>query len=335
MYIIRGELYLEKSHIKFLKKEPEYVKQRYHSVATVLSSNGNVTRQKAAQTIGMSKRQFQRITKRFQKEGIPGLRHKSKSPHQSPNQTPTWLEDIIVKVREETGFSSLNLCQIVNISLEKQSRTEWVSPRTVSRILVRRGILESEKRAKKDWKRFEWGRSNQLVQADLTKFNGIPLLTMEDDYSRKGWAVRLTNQKDKTVIRGMKKLLKVRYDNLLTDNGSQFSRRNKVIREYCEKYINEKHIWTGVHHPQTMGKLSAFQKGLKRFLHHKLGASRHIHEIDYYIDVYVHWYNNGKYHSAIATYPEERYSGQRDIEWYNQLVKSLKLEDILVIKSQG
>jgi len=40
MYIIRGELYLEKSHIKFLKKEPEYVKQRYHSVATVLSSNG-------------------------------------------------------------------------------------------------------------------------------------------------------------------------------------------------------------------------------------------------------------------------------------------------------
>ena len=57
----------------------------------------------------------------------------------------------------------------------------------------------------------------------------------------------------------MKKLLKIRYDNLLTDNGPQFSRKNRVIREYCEKYINEKHIWTSVHHPQTMGKLSAFQ----------------------------------------------------------------------------
>jgi len=157
-------------------------------------------------------------------------------------------------------------------------------------------------------------------------------LTTEDDYSRRGWAIRLTNQKDKTVVRGMKKLLKVRYDNLLTDNGSQFSRKNKVIREYCEKYINEKHIWTSIHHPQTMGKLSAFQKGLKRFLHHKIGSSRDIHDIDYYIDVYVHWYNNGKYHSAIATYPEERYSGQRDLEWYNHLVKSLKLEKILVIK---
>ncbi len=35
MYIIRGELYLEKSHIIPLKNEPEYVKQRYHSVSTV------------------------------------------------------------------------------------------------------------------------------------------------------------------------------------------------------------------------------------------------------------------------------------------------------------
>ena len=82
-----------------------------------------------------------------------------------------------------------------------------------------------------------------------------------------------------------------------------------------------------------MGKLSAFQKGLKRFLHHKLGASRDIHEIDYYIDVYVHWYNNGKYHSVIDTYPEERYSGRRDVEWYNHLVTSLKLDEILVMKS--
>ena len=335
MFIYKGELYFEKNHIKHLKKEPDYVKQRYHAIATVLSPKSNVTRQKAAQTLGISKRQFQRIIKRFQIGGIQGLRHKSRRPRLNPNKTPPWLEDIVVKVREETGFSSLNLCQIVNISLENQDRTERVIPRTVSRILVRRGVIESEKRAKKEWKRFEWGRPNHLIQADLTKFNGIPLLTTEDDYSRRGWAIRIANQKDETVIRGMKKLLKVRYDNLLTDNGSQFNRRNKVIREYCEKYINEKHIWTSVHHPQTLGKLSAFQKGLKRFLHHKLGVSKDIHEIDYYIDVYVHWYNNGKYHSAIDTYPEERYSGQRDIEWYDHLVKSLKLEDVLVIKSEG
>jgi len=335
MYIIRGELYLEKSHIKLIKKEPEYVKQRYHAVATVLSPNSNVTRQKASQTLGVSKRQFQRILRYFQMEGIPGLRHKSKRPNRSPNRTPLWLEDIVVRVREETGFGSFHISQIVNISLENQGKTERVIPRTVSRILVRRGIIESEKRAKKDWKRFEWGHPNHLLQVDLTRFNGIPLLTIEDDYSRKGWAIHLANQKDDTVVCGMKKLLKIRYDNLLTDNGTQFNRKNRVMREYCSKYINEKHIWTSIHHPQTLGKLSAFQKGLKRFLHHKLGISRDIHEIDCYIEIYVHWYNNGKYHSSIDTYPEERYSGQRDIEWYNHLVKSLKLEDILTIKPEG
>jgi len=130
----------------------------------------------------------------------------------------------------------------------------------------------------------------------------------------------------------MKKLLKIRYDNLLTDNVSQFSRKNKVIREYCQEYINEKHIWTSINHPQTMGKLSAFQKVLKRFLHHKLQTSRNIHEIDYYISVYVHWYNNGKYPSVIESYPEERYSGQRDIEWYNHLFINLKLNEIIVMK---
>lgn len=335
MHIYRGEIYLEKSHVQLLKEEPKYVKERYHAVVATLSSVSNLKRQKAAETIGMSKRQFQRIVRRFQEEGIPGLRYKSRRPHNSPNKTPIWLEDVIVKVREETGFGPHSISTIININLNNQDRNIRINARTITRVLARRGVIESERRAKKEWKRFEWGHPNRLIQADLTPFNGIPILTTEDDHSRKGWAIRLTNQKDKTVVRGMKKLLKFRYDNLLTDNGSQFSRKNKVMQEYCDKHINEKHIWTSIHHPQTLGKLSAFQKGLKRFLHHKIGPSRDIHQIDYYIDVYVHWYNNGRYHSAIDSYLEERYSGQRDMEWYNRLIKSLKLEDILAIRLEG
>ena len=332
MHIYNGETYLKKKHIQLLHDEPAYVKQRYHAVVRAVCSKNNTIREKAAQELGISMRHLRRLIKRYQDEGIPGLRNKSTRPYNSPNKTPQQLEDLVVQVREKTGFGSFHLVQLINISHKNQGKQERVNPRTVSRILVRRGIIESEKRAKREWKRFEWGRPNRLVQTDLTKFNGIPILTMEDDYSRKGWAIRLSNQKDKTVVKGMKKLLKIRYDNLLTDNGSQFSRKNKVIREYCQDHINEKHIWTSVHHPQTMGKLSAFQKGLKRFLYHTLHSSRDIHKVDHYISVYVHWYNNGKYHSAIASYPEERYSGQRDIEWYNHLVTSLKLDEILVIK---
>lgn len=333
MYIHNGEIYLDKCHIQIIREEPKYVKKRYHAIVATLSTISDQKRQKAAKSIGISKRQFQRIIKRFREDGIPGLRHKSRKPKKSPNKTPNWLEDIVVKVREETGFGPIYISIIVNISLENQRKRKRINPRTVTRILTRRGIIETEKRIKKEWKRFEWGHPNRLIQADLTLFNGVPILTTEDDHSRKGWAIRLANRKDTTVVRGLKKLLKFRYDNLLTDNGSQFSRKNKVIREYCEEYINEKHIWSSIHHPQTLGKLGAFQKGLKRFLFHKLYDSRDIHQIDYYIEIYLHWYNNGRYHSAIDTYPEERYSGERDTEWYNHLVKNLKLEEVLVLKS--
>ena len=80
-----------------------------------------------------------------------------------------------------------------------------------------------------------------------------------------------------------------------------------------------------------MGKLSNFQKGLKRFLRHRLGNSIDLHAIDECISIYVDWYNNGKKVSTTGYYPEERYSGKRDTGCYARLVKVLKLDRILSI----
>ncbi len=33
---------------------------------------------------------------------------------------------------------------------------------------------------------FEMRRPDELIQADITTFNGLPIMTMEDDYSRIG-----------------------------------------------------------------------------------------------------------------------------------------------------
>ena len=52
----------------------------------------------------------------------------------------------------------------------------------------------------------------------------------------------------------MKTLQSDEYENLLTDNASQFSRKNFRMKKYCENSIYGRHIWTSVHHPQTMGK---------------------------------------------------------------------------------
>lgn len=124
------------------------------------------------------------------------------------------------------------------------------------------------------------------------------------------------------------------YENLLTDNGSQFSRKNSTIAKYCDSYLTGRHIWTSVHHPQTMGKLSAFQKGMKRFLRHRLGPStQDMVEIDECISTYIHYYNNGRIVSTTGRYPEERYSGVRDFTWYDRLITRLKLQDLFPISS--
>jgi hypothetical protein len=66
---------------------------------------------------------------------------------------------------------------------------------------------------------------------------------MEDDHSRKFWAARLENETDDNVVDGMKHLLHdKKYDSLLTDNGSQFNRRNSIMKKYCDQYLIGRYI---------------------------------------------------------------------------------------------
>ena len=80
MIIVQGEVYLEESHVALLRAEEEYVRKRYHAVARTLADDlVRIPRKQAAGLIGRSKRQLQRIVKRFREEGIAGLRFKSES----------------------------------------------------------------------------------------------------------------------------------------------------------------------------------------------------------------------------------------------------------------
>lgn len=315
-----------------LKAEDEYVMERYQAVARTLAPRPlSIPREAAAGMLRRSIRQLYRILRRFSEEGVKGLRHRSRRPRNSPNRTPGDIEEMVLAVREASGFGPAHVAALVNESLEREGRAERICPSLAYGILVRNGVIERQRRERKNWKRFEWGHPNRLIQADLTKLNTVPILTMEDDHSRKGWAMTLRDEDTKTVMAGMGDLIQHRYDNLLTDNGGQFSRLNAEIRKYCDEHVREKHIWTSVHHPQTMGKLSAFQKGLKLFVEFKMEGSRNRRQMDRWIRVYVDWYNNGRYHQGIRTRPEARYSGQCDGKWYERLVKSLKLTEVLTV----
>ena len=332
MIIQEAQVYLHEEDIETLKAEEEYVMERYQAVARALSPRPfSVPLAAAADMIGRSVRHFRRVIKRFKEEGIRGLRHRSRKPRSSPTRTPGDIQEMVLAVREATGFGPNHVAHLVNESLDRKGRNDTICPSSVYNILVQHGVIERQRRERRKWRRFEWGHPNRLIQADLTKINTVPVLTMEDDHSRKGWAMTLKDETAKTVRAGMEQLVDHRYDNLLTDNGSQFGRASEEIRKYCDEHVREKHIWTSVHHPQTMGKLSAFQKGLKLFVEFKMEGSRDRRQMDRWIRVYVDWYNNGRYHQGISGRPELRYSGQCDEKWYERLVKSLKLTEVLTV----
>ena len=176
MIIVQGDVYLEKWHIDILKKEPEIVRKRYHAVVrTLVSDLIRITRQEAAYMISMSKRQLQRVIKRFREEGIAGLRFRSKRPHNSPSRTPNDIEKRIVEVRNATGFGSEQLVNIVNESLNIEGRgeDEYISKTTAYNILTRHQLVDAEKRlVRREYQFFEWDNPDDLIQADLTRFNG-------------------------------------------------------------------------------------------------------------------------------------------------------------------
>ena len=329
-------MYLSEEDSQLLRNEPDYVRKRYRAVARTLAPDlVRITREDAARLIDRSKRQLQRIVKRFKEEGIPGLRFRSRRPRTTPgNKTPHDIERRVVEVRKATGFGSEQLAAIVNESLAIESRKP-ITDTTCYNIMARNDLVDAERRTMKRYKSFEWGRPDELMQCDLTEFNGLPILTMEDDHSREGWAGRIDDTTDDTVVDGMARLHPEQYENLLTDNGKQFCRMNSTMRRYCERQMTGKHIWSSVHHPQTLGKLSAFQKGLKRFLVHRLGRITDKDAVDESIRIYVSWYNNGKKVRTTGCYPEERYSGTRDLRWYQRLVKALNLEWTLPIPAPG
>jgi hypothetical protein len=136
MIIVQGEVYLKECHIDILKKEPEIVRKQYHVVArTLVSDIIRITRQDAAVMISRSKRQLQRVVKRFREEGITGLRFKSRRPSKVLNKTPVEIEKRIIKVRKATGFGSKQLASIVNESLNVIQQHRYDQKYCISKLL--------------------------------------------------------------------------------------------------------------------------------------------------------------------------------------------------------
>lgn len=317
MVIIRGgQIYLAEEHVAELETAPHQIRERYLGMVQLLQKLAPFTVEQVAKNLDRSVRQVYRYLARFRKEGLRGLFNRSRRPKSTPNKTPPALEEKILEVRAATGLGQDHVAQLVGN----------VSGRTVHRVLARHGAVENKPRVETEWRRFEWPRPNALLQADLTFYHGVPLFTAQDDHSRHAWACVLRDEDASTVYWAMKHLLPAEYDNLLTDNGPQFARDQPLMREYRLAHLRRKHINARAYHPQTLGKLGAYQKALKRFLGHVVGAD--LDRLPYWIRVFTEWYNGARVHRGIHTVPNARYFGRLERDADRRLLEAFKLSTL-------
>ncbi len=153
----------------------------------------------------------------------------------------------MVRLADELGYDSVWFGEHIGI---REARKP-VSDTTCYNVLARNSLVEAEKRVQTQYMNFEMSHPDELVQAGITSLNGVSIMTMEDDYSRMGWAASIQLKKG---LHTMKTMHPDKYENLIIDNGSQFSKKNSNMKNYCEESITGIHIWASIYHPQTMGK---------------------------------------------------------------------------------
>ena len=120
----------------------------------------------AAESMNISRQCAHKWWRRFQLEGLDGLRDRSSRPHRSPNQTPARLERRIVALRQSRKIGPARLAGIVGVPAS-----------TVHQVLVRYGcnrLRWMDRTTGRVIRRIEISRTGELVHIDVKKLARIP-----------------------------------------------------------------------------------------------------------------------------------------------------------------
>ncbi len=90
-------LTIQKNNDNLLEKEIDELREKNAIARTWVSDTIRITRQQAADMINRSRRQLQRIVKRYREKGIKGLRFNSKKPCNILNKKSIDIERRIIQ----------------------------------------------------------------------------------------------------------------------------------------------------------------------------------------------------------------------------------------------
>ena len=198
--------------------------QRYQAVLAVIKDGRTVTETAAA--VGVSRQTLHVWLAKYEAGGLEGLVDGSHRPLSSPEQMPAVVEAAVLEARRKHPAWGPRR---IATELSKPMRVS-VSESSVYRCLRRAGLVEPDgrRRRRREWKRWERGRPNELWQMDvvggflLADGTQAKALTGVDDHSRFCVSARLMpRERTRPVCDGLTAAMRSYGvpEQILTDNG--------------------------------------------------------------------------------------------------------------------
>jgi transposase InsO family protein len=267
----------------------------------------------AARQFNTTPKTVAKWVKRFNAEGLSGLRDRSSRPLSSPSQTAPATRDAVEALRRERHTQSS-----IAAKLE-------LSPATVSRILRARGLsLLSAIEPQPPRPRYERATPGEIIHIDIKKLGRFDRIGHRitgdasgqnrsrgagwefahvaiDDHSRVATAAIFPDERKESAIAFLKTAvlyyasLGVTITRVMTDNGSCY--RSKAFARACRQ-LSIKHITTRPYTPQTNGKAERFiQTALREWAY--ATAFETSHQRRNQLPLWLHRYNWHRPHLSL------------------------------------
>lgn len=252
-------------------KERSVMAQRLEFVEG--ATGGDVTMRELCRRFGITPDTGRSLRRRYELEGLAGLRDHSRCPHSSPQRSSPELAAGVLAVRaEHPAWGGRKIAA----RLRHKSALPAPAPSTITAIPRRHGRLGAGCASPaRPWRRFARSAPNQLRQMD---FRGhfpphagqrCHPLTVLDDCSRLNLLLRACPDEQRRSVQGALEPVFERYglpDGILTDNGSPWGYDGDQTYAAFSLWLMRRGIallHARPYHPQTQGKEERCQRSLQ------------------------------------------------------------------------
>jgi len=299
--------------------------QRYRAVLAVISDGRTV--HEVAAAVGVSRQTMHAWLGKYEAGGLEGLGDGSHRPRGCPHQMPAVIEAAVLEARRaHPSWGPRRIAVVINQRLGVGSVTES----SVYRCLRRAGLIEPDgrRRRRRDWKRWERGRPNELWQMDtvggflLADGSHAKALTGVDDHSRFCVSAKLmARERTQPVCDGLTAALTTYGvpEQILTDNGRVFTGKfftppTEVLFDRICRENGIDHLLTQPRSPTTTGKIERFHRSLRAEFDTRRTFSS-LRAAQGALDEWVGYYNTARPHQALSdATPAERFHASRAVD---------------------